>query len=319
MGSIEVLAGILQVLPRGGGRARAEDPAGPLVLAVLAGGDAADGAALSSHAASVLGAAALLAPGGRPGSTVVNFGVLGKVDVGDPEVARAGRWGFWLVIAAAFFATPANLLSISANREFTFQHTLMALSVVVTPACVYKALQERSQQYSQFFVLSSMICGALHLWGIMVAMGAMNQISMKIHHCDFNETKMIDLDDCPEWRVTARDKTWRYEAQMPLLLVAGALLCLATWRTKDLVGSECPGPPGRLSTLSVFLCKLVLYGAFVWACRAPNRQKRRSRARADVRARGDGGPHPPAGPALHDGGLRAAAQGETDRGFRGLT
>jgi hypothetical protein len=242
MGSIEILAGILQVLPRGGGRARAEDPAGPVVLAVPAGGDAADagpdGAGLSSHAASVLGAAALIAPGGRPGSTVVNFGVLGKVDVGDPEVARAGRWGFWLVIAAAFFATPANLLSISANRAFTFQHTLMAVSVVVTPACVYKALQERSQQYSQFFVLSSMVCGALHLWGIMVAMGAVSQISLKIHHCDFNETKMIDLDDCPEWRATARDKTWLYELQMPLLLVAGVLLCLATWRTKDLVGSE---------------------------------------------------------------------------------
>ena len=49
---------------------------------------------------------------------------------------------------------------------------------------------------------------------------------------------MIDLDDCPELRATARDKTWLYEAQMPLLLVAGALLCLATWRTKDLVSSE---------------------------------------------------------------------------------
>jgi hypothetical protein len=39
----------------------------------------------------------------------------------------------------------------------------------------------------------------------------------------------------------------------------------------------CPGPPGRLSALSVFLCKSVLYGAFVWACRAVNSQKRRFR------------------------------------------
>jgi hypothetical protein len=45
----------------------------------------------------------------------------------------------------------------------------------------------------------------------------------------------------------------------------------------------CPGRPGRLSTLSVFLCKSVLYGAFVWTHRALNSQKRRFPARA-VRA-----------------------------------
>ena len=28
-----------------------------------------------------------------------------------------------------------------------------------------------------------------------------------------------------------------------------------------------PGTPGRLSALSIFLCKSVLYGGFVWACR----------------------------------------------------
>ena len=39
--------------------------------------------------------------------------------------------------------------------------------------------------------------------------------------------------------------------------------------------------PGRLSALGVFLCKSVLYGAFVWARRALNRQKRRFPARAD--------------------------------------
>jgi hypothetical protein len=39
--------------------------------------------------------------------------------------------------------------------------------------------------------------------------------------------------------------------------------------------------PGRLSAISVFLCKSVLYGAFVWARRALNIQKRRFPARAD--------------------------------------
>ena len=41
-----------------------------------------------------------------------------------------------------------------------------------------------------------------------------------------------------------------------------------------------PGPPGRLSALSVSLCKSVFYGAFVWARRALNNQKRRFLARA---------------------------------------
>jgi hypothetical protein len=41
-----------------------------------------------------------------------------------------------------------------------------------------------------------------------------------------------------------------------------------------------PGPPGRLSALSVFHSKSCLYGAFVWARRALNSQKRRFSARA---------------------------------------
>ena len=45
----------------------------------------------------------------------------------------------------------------------------------------------------------------------------------------------------------------------------------------------CPGPPGHLSTLSVFLCKSVFYGAFVWARRALNSRKRRFPARAVYR------------------------------------
>jgi hypothetical protein len=36
-----------------------------------------------------------------------------------------------------------------------------------------------------------------------------------------------------------------------------------------------PGPPGRLSVLSFFLCKPVLCGAFVWARRAFDSRKRR--------------------------------------------
>ena len=58
---------------------------------------------------------------------------------------------------------------------------------------------------------------------------------------------------------------------------------------------------GRLSALRVFLCKSVFYGAFVWARRALNSQKRRFPARAvqepavaDARgARVRGRPEPP--------------------------
>ena len=42
----------------------------------------------------------------------------------------------------------------------------------------------------------------------------------------------------------------------------------------------CPGRRGRLSALCVFLCKSVLYGAFVWARRALNGQNCRFPARA---------------------------------------
>jgi hypothetical protein len=46
------------------------------------------------------------------------------------------------------------------------------------------------------------------------------------------------------------------------------------------LGRSCPGPPGRLSTISVLPYKSVLYGVFVWARRALNRRKRRFPARA---------------------------------------
>ena len=42
----------------------------------------------------------------------------------------------------------------------------------------------------------------------------------------------------------------------------------------------CPGRRRRLSAISVFLCKSVLYGPFVWARRALKHQKRRFPARA---------------------------------------
>ena len=48
-----------------------------------------------------------------------------------------------------------------------------------------------------------------------------------------------------------------------------------------------PGRRGRLSALSVFLYKSVFYGAFVWARRALNKQKRRLLARAVAENRAD--------------------------------
>jgi hypothetical protein len=50
--------------------------------------------------------------------------------------------------------------------------------------------------------------------------------------------------------------------------------------TRARLAFHCPGRPGRLSALSVFLCKSVFYGVFVWARRALNIQKLRFPARA---------------------------------------
>jgi hypothetical protein len=51
--------------------------------------------------------------------------------------------------------------------------------------------------------------------------------------------------------------------------------------SSDRDGVVCPGRQrGRLSAISVFLCKSFLYGAFVWARRALKHQKRRFPARA---------------------------------------
>ena len=64
----------------------------------------------------------------------------------------------------------------------------------------------------------------------------------------------------------------------------------------------CPDRPGRLSALSVFLCKSVFYGVFVWARRALNSQKTVS----GWRTGGRGGRPPPAlagaGRAVRAGG-----------------
>ena len=63
-----------------------------------------------------------------------------------------------------------------------------------------------------------------------------------------------------------------------------ARLLGAAWRDRALTAENyaayCPGPPGRLSTLTVFPNKLILYSAFVWARRVLNRRKRRFLARA---------------------------------------
>jgi hypothetical protein len=50
-----------------------------------------------------------------------------------------------------------------------------------------------------------------------------------------------------------------------------------TARPRD---SDRPGPVRAFKHLSVFLCKFVFYGVFVWARRALNRQKRRFLARS---------------------------------------
>jgi hypothetical protein len=63
----------------------------------------------------------------------------------------------------------------------------------------------------------------------------------------------------------------------------GAPLESASWRTADrelFATLPRPGRPGRLSALSVFHSKSVLYGVFVWARRVLNRQKWRFPARA---------------------------------------
>jgi hypothetical protein len=68
------------------------------------------------------------------------------------------------------------------------------------------------------------------------------------------------------------------------------LLLLQAKRPRDFDSDRfCSGPPGRLSALSVFRCKSVLYGAFVWAHRALNSPKRRFPAPPGQSRSGRGG------------------------------
>ena len=90
-----------------------------------------------------------------------------------------------------------------------------------------------------------------------------------------NPTKTHPLDQ----RTKRERERWLLRVVVVLTLL-GAVLAVyfETRRT----GRHCPGRRGRLSALSVFLCKSVLYGAFVWARRAPNRRKWRFPARAEM-------------------------------------
>jgi hypothetical protein len=69
-------------------------------------------------------------------------------------------------------------------------------------------------------------------------------------------------------------------------LVASAVADLeavqCTCQDHSLAAYDGPGPPGRLSALSVLYSKSVLCGAFVWARRVLNSQKRRFPARAGL-------------------------------------
>ena len=69
-----------------------------------------------------------------------------------------------------------------------------------------------------------------------------------------------------------------------------------------------------LSDLRIFLCKSVLYGAFVWARRALKHQKRRFPARADELY---DEPQQWKSPLAFGHGRTCAGQGDPDRGFRG--
>ena len=73
------------------------------------------------------------------------------------------------------------------------------------------------------------------------------------------------------------------EAQVPISFAVtgdGELAAVGSGDPTDVSSFHCPGRPGRLSALSAFLIKSVSYGAFVWARRALNNQKRRFSARA---------------------------------------
>ena len=80
------------------------------------------------------------------------------------------------------------------------------------------------------------------------------------------------------FEVLTGDRMWR---SAPILRAGTGTvtLSLASGSKVEAVRYR-PGRRGRLSALSVFVCKSVFYGAFVWARRALNGPKRRFSARA---------------------------------------
>jgi hypothetical protein len=75
---------------------------------------------------------------------------------------------------------------------------------------------------------------------------------------------------------------------------------------KELAAATVRDRPGKLSALGVFPSKSVLYGAFVWACRVLNSQKRRFWARAGGGEQDAGGILPGVPGAGARGGAPAA-------------
>ena len=80
---------------------------------------------------------------------------------------------------------------------------------------------------------------------------------------------MASADPAARDRMIERTGTFFGREQKKCTVPAGSMVFI-----------HCPGRRGHLSAISVFLCKSVLYGTFVWARRVLNNQKRRFPARA---------------------------------------
>ena len=77
---------------------------------------------------------------------------------------------------------------------------------------------------------------------------------------------------CLFWEWYAQDVYNEIMPRFDLLWLNTAILAVyAAWSLSHQAYTlYCPGPPGRLSALSVFLCRSVFYDVFVWARRALN-------------------------------------------------
>ena len=109
------------------------------------------------------------------------------------------------------------------------------------------------------------------------------KIRLDERHPDLRRTVELvrQLEAAGVHMLTVHGRTHRMRAKDPVDYDAIRLV-------RESVSRAGPGPPGWLSALIVFLCKSVFYGAFVWARRALNSQKRRFPARAvPVIANGD--------------------------------